>query len=467
MNRNPHPTRKTATHLLALAALLSLHGLNAAAAEHDADKLGNSLTPLGGERTASGGVTAWEGANKPAAGWVPGKLRDAAWKYKDEKALFSIDAASADKQGDKLTPGQVQMLKQSSGYRMDVYPTHRNCTAPDFVLENTKRNVTGAKLSEDGTVLQQAALPGVPFPLPTTGAQVMWNFQTRYAGVGADYPDTLTMVSPRGGSGSWIITEGPLHQYFPSGAKGTHSPQEVGDVLSATYFTLNAPVALAGQSLAAKASFGAKDNEVYFYFPGQRRVRRMPSYGYDAPQIGFENQYTIDQTQMFIGNLDRFDWKLVGKKEILVPYNTFRLNDFTAKRDEVYGPNYINASNRRYETHRVWVVEATVKKGMRHLAPRKVFYVDEDSWLVLVGEDYDAQGALWKLREASLIPAWELGSACVSSSFVQYDLAQKRYLADFLVTGTGKDVRWLSETTDKRFTIDFFTSDNLRATSER
>ncbi|MCJ2385513.1 DUF1329 domain-containing protein, partial [Lactiplantibacillus plantarum] len=124
-----------------------------------------------------------------------------------------------------------------------------------------------------------------------------------------------------------------------------------------------------------------------------------PSYAYDAPQIGFENQYTVDEGWLFNGQLDRFDWKLVGKREMLIPYNDFGMYDFNSKFEDVAKNDGLDAVHRRYEMHRVWVVEATVKPSVRHVASKKVFYLDEDSWLTLVGEDYDAQGKLWKVRE--------------------------------------------------------------------
>lgn len=468
MNRCHPFHRPLALRCVALVTMLGISGLSAGAGDANADKLGSTLTPLGGDRSASTDVPAWEGASKPAAGWTPGKPREASWNHKDEKPLYSIDAGSADKHASQLTPGQMHLLKHSAGYRMDVYPSHRNCTAPDFVIENTKRNAAGAaKLSADGDTLLQAALPGVPFPVPTAGVQAIWNFQLRYGGVGADYQNAVTLVSPRTGSNTWITVEAPQHQYFPWGAKGTHSPADTGDLLFATYYAIRSPAALAGQALVAKVSFGSHDAEVNYYFPGQRRVRRMPAYGYDSPQIGYENQYTIDQTQMFTGNLDRFDWKLAGKKELYVPYNTFRLVDPNVKTADVFKDDGVAASHRRYEAHRVWVVEASLKAGMRHSMPKRVFYIDEDSWMILVAEDYDAQGKLWKVREASLFPAWELEGACVSSLFLQYDVQQERYLADFVQAGSGKDARWFLTSPDKRFEIDFFTADSLRALSER
>lgn len=456
---------------LARAACLGLSLVAAAAlaaTEKDADKLGSTLTPLGGERAASGGVPAWEGADKPQGSWTYGKQsRLSAWKHRDEAPQLSIAAASADKHADKLSAGQLHLLKNKKGYTMDVYPSHRACGAPEWVAANTKRNVTHAALTADGNGLARAALPGVPFPLPENGAQAMWNFTVRYQGVGVDYPSSTTMVSPRTPGSPWIALTAPQHFFYPWGGKGTTGPAEVGQVLGGVHFKMTAPAAQAGQALMARSFFDNRDIESYWYFPGQRRVRRLPTYAYDAPQIGYENQYTIDQTQMFTGNLDRFDWKLVGKKELYVPYNTFKLIDPNVKPAEVFKDDVVVASHRRYEAHRVWVVEASLKAGMRHSMPKRVFYIDEDSWMILVAEDYDAQGKLWKVREASLIPAWELEGACVSSLFTQYDVQQDRYLADFVQAGTGQDVRWFLTPPDRRFAIDFFTADSLRALSER
>lgn len=466
-------SRRAQPGLAGLAGLgLALLGWSCplwAGPEQDAARLGTSLTPTGGEMAASGGVPAWAGLDKPGPGWAAGQPREAAWAYRDEKPLLTIDAAGAAKAAERLTPGQQQMFKKNPLYRMDVYPTHRHCGAPDWVNENTRSNVGQARLSEDGNVLQQAALPGVPFPIPANGAQVIWNFQTRYQGVGVEWPSEVTLVSPAPGTGgNWIEVGARQTFYYPWGQKAGRQATDLGPVLSNTYYGINSPAALAGQGLFGKVSFGDAAGEVQYYFPGQRRVRRMPTYAYDAPQIGFENQYTIDQTLMFTGNIDRFDWKILGKKEIYVPYNTFKLFDAKAKRGDVYQESFVNPAYRRYELHRVWVLEATVKNGMRHTAPRKLFYVDEDSWLILVGEDYDSQGALWKLRESSAIPVWELGGACASATFVQMDLQQGRYVADFVTAGTGKEVQWFAEPGKHTMLKQgFYTADNLRAISER
>ncbi|UTV60333.1 DUF1329 domain-containing protein [Burkholderia arboris] len=452
--------RKHAIGTLSAVAAALLLATGSAAAE--------DLTATGAERGPSkdGLVPAFAGRQAPQAGWEYGKVRGDFWKHRNEQPLYSIDAANLDKYADKLSPGQIQLIRQLKGYRMDVYPSHRECQLPDVAEQNSKANLTAAKPAANGQSLQSAALPGVPFPQPKNGAEAMLNYETRYRGEGIEWSPIATVISPRPGSSDWIDGIGPQAEYLPAGRLGKTSPQDVDQMNMAVYFSINSPAALAGQSFVQRQYYD-KDSETYYYFPGQRRVRRMPAYTHDAPLIGFENQYLIDDSNMFNGSLDRFDWKLVGKKEMIVPYNAFGLYTYKSKLHDVATPNGISADHRRYEVHRVWVVEATLKPSARHVASKKTFYLDEDSWLALTAEDYDAQGKLWKVRESYPIPVFELGGACDNQPFVQYDLNNGRYVFDGSSIGQGKDIRYYERANDPRFKPDFYTAESLRSVSER
>lgn len=447
---------------------LWLAGASGAAMAADATQLGTTLTPLGAEMAGSkdGRIPAWKNEVQSTDGWAWGKPRKEFWKYKSDTSQYTINAANMAQHADVLTPGQMALLKQNPGFQMDVYPTRRSCGAPDFVADNTRKNVATAKMGADGWSLKAAVVPGIPFPLPTTGAQAMMNMKLRYRGVGVEYQNGYTMVSPRRGSEDWITAGYEQNYFFPTGKKGSFNLSDVGNVEYFTYFTYKSPAALAGQALAANILFDSASNETFYYFPGQRRVRRLPAYAYDAPQIGFENQYLLDETAMFTGTLDRFDWKIVGKKEVLVPYNAFGAYDFKAKISDVVGRNALVASARRYELHRVWMVEATVKQGARHVSPKRTYYLDEDSWNAVLAEDYDVQGALWKVREGYLVPVYETGT-CDVLAFSQYNLPEGRYVFDFTTVGAGTDVKWLTESRGERTKASFFTSENLRAISDR
>ncbi len=196
-------------------------------------------------------------------------------------------------------------------------------------------------------------------------------------------------------------------------------------------------------------------------------MRRLPSYAYDAPLIGFENQYPADMFQIFSGNPDRFDWKIVGKKEVYVPYNNFEAHNFKRKVQDVFGPTFVSPEVRRYELHRVWVIEATVKSGVRHLTPKKTVYLDEDTWLAVLGDDYDAQGKLWKTKEIPVVPIWEIGACQALATQVFYDFSSGRYVVDNTPYNNTKDFRFFAEHSDPRMKDNFFTAEKLRAVSER
>jgi hypothetical protein len=443
--------------------------VSAAPSAADVDKLGKDLTPVGAEKAGNkdGSIPAWGGAtDKPQEGWSWGKTRGDFWKHKGEKPVTVIEAANADKYADKLSPGQLAMLKQLNGYKMNVFPTHRDCSYPDLVLTNTKTGASKSKIGSDGWSLEEAVLPGIPFPLPKAGVDAIWNYLMRYQGVGVEWPDAKATVSPRPGTTGGIVTRYEQAVFFPWGKKGSVSPAQVDHVQQGFFYSFREPAALAGQALV-QVQFMNKDSETFYYFTGQRRVRRMPNYSYDTPIIGFENQFPNDAILLFYGNPDRFDWNLVGKKEMYIQYNNFAAVDPKQKAQGIDQP-FIDNDVRRYELHRVWVVEANVKAGVRHSSPKKVFYFDEDTWLLVASEDYDSKGKLWRHKEAAVWPAWEIGACTNTGLYFLHDLVNGRYITDSNVLGGGKEIRFYPEAEgNPRLKLDFFTAESLRAISDR
>jgi len=428
---------------------------------------GAGLTPAGAEQAGTvSGIPEWSAPQPMTPGWSYGEPRKNFFQYKSDAPLYTIDASNIDKYASQLNPGQIALIKSIKGYSMPVYPSRRTCGVPEFVAENTKKNIGFAKMSADGTALADAYTPGIPFIEPKTGAEAMWNSKMRYRGVGVELSRLITSVSPRKGGSDWIKLTSDLYTYYPWGLKSGTKFAETGGIESMTYFGYVSPVALAGQA-ATYLNSADKPPEVFYYFPGQRRTRRMPTYSYDAPQIGYENQYNVDESYTFSGLLDRFDWKLVGKKELIVPYNALGMYDFNSKHEDVMKSDFVATSQRRYELHRVWVVEATVKQGMRHSAPKRNFYIDEDSWALLGAIDYDTQGNISKVREGYVIPVYETGT-CDSLAFVQYNLSEGRYIVDGSPIGSGKDVKWIVDAGgNPHMKPGFYTTENLRAMSER
>jgi hypothetical protein len=454
----------TTTRLTTLAAAVALLAAGAAAhaaTEAQAQALGQALTPMGAEKGANkdGSIPAWTGGDlKAPGGWKPGQARPD--PYAADKPLYTIDASNADKYKASLSDGQLAMLRQLKGYKMDVYPTRRSCGYPQQVYDHTRKNATAAKLADNGFDLGAAVSGGVPFPIPENGAQAMWNYKMRWVGEGRI--ERYSTVFSQPGDGKFVPLVQDQWTATPLGdLKGKPLPEGEGQ----EWLVLNevvTPAARTGEIILVHY-FLAKDNDAWLYFPGQRRVRRAPTFAYDNPVPGYENLLAVDQYPMFGGRLDRYDWKLAGKQELLIPYNTFRFNNQDAKLADVFGPDYPKRELIRYELHRVWKIEATVKQGQRHQFPRRVIYLDEDTWLMAAADLYDAQGKVWRTQESYPYTAWEL-PACVYQGYTIYDLNVGRYMADNMPQ-EGK-VDWLAGR-EGRIDMKRFNPDELRRAGSR
>jgi hypothetical protein len=121
-------------------------------------------------------------------------------------------------------------------------------------------------------------------------------------------------------------------------------------------FSTIAPPFKAGESLVFRDSIDVKQSrQAWQYLVGQRRVRRAPTVAYDTPDFVASGANYFDEVQGFLGHVDRFEWKLIGKREMYVPYNDNAL--VTAKVDEAYGAHHLNPDKLRWELHRVWEVK--------------------------------------------------------------------------------------------------------------
>jgi hypothetical protein len=458
MNRKPDRKHCAATVVAGALALCFSIGVQAASDE-EAARLGKELTPVGAEKagSADGAIPAWTGGfSKAPAGWKAGRVDP----FKDDKPLYTVDAANLDKYKDKLPAGQAALLKAYKGYRLDVYPSHRSCAVPDFVAERTRKNATSAKMAANGWQIETAVAAGIPFPIPKTGAEVMWNYKLRYTGLGRKAQISALLPEK---DGSYVENKQWAFEFYPFSDPKANTLADVGGVEAKLYYDLLSPASRVGEGYLIHAYFD-KPQDAWIYFPGQRRVRRSPTFAYDNPIAGFDNLYFVDQINMFTGALDRYDYKLVGKKEMLVPYNSYKLIDKKNKFKDMLSPEYVKRDYMRYEAHRVWVVEATVKADKRHSFAKRVFYVDEDSWAVLHIDMYDAKGNLWRVQEGSLWAAPDV-QACMAYEYQMYDLVARRYVADNW-TAEGEVID-LSAGKEGRVTSAMFTQDEMRRRGER
>jgi hypothetical protein len=424
--------KKVFATLVGTVAGLTLAGnALAAVSAAEAAKLGAELTPLGGEKAgnADGSIPAWDGGLTSAAqagfpNFKPGEHHPD--PYASEKPLYSVSAANMGQYANRLTEGHKKLLQTyRNTFKMNVYPTHRSGAAPQRIYDATKRIATTAQLAPGGNGVTNAG-EGIPFPIPQSGVEVFWNHVLRYRGdvivrqigqapvtAGGDY----TMVKFR---------DETMVAYSLPGARSENLDNIIAYFIQETI----SPARLAGEVLLVHETLDqSKENrKAWVYNPGQRRVRRAPNVAFDNPGTNSDNLRTSDQFDMYNGSPQRYDWTLVGKKEMLVPYNSYKLGSNSVKYTDILKKNHINPDLARYELHRVWVVDSRLKQCQSHLYSRRTLYVDEDSWQILAVDCYDSRGQLYRVQEGHVINFYDVPAIWTVLETV-YDLSNGRYLA--------------------------------------
>ncbi len=393
--------------MLTAALTLALTGQAlAAVSSSGAQQLGPSLTRGGAEAPPnadgsfppnSGGLTT------PPAGFKAGdSMRPD--PYAGEQPLQVITGKNAAQYQGALTATTAELLKRFPDFRVDVYPTHRSVALPQAVLDNTKQNALNATTLAGGMAVDKV-LPGIPFPIPKSGAEAMWNFLLRYQGVNiatkydswnVDAAGTAALSTTGQAFINYAIYEDMTK---PISAKDTYYQMKL-------HYT--GPARRAGEAIMLRDAANPLEQprKAWQYLPGQRRVKLAPNLAYDTPNPGTSGAGTYDDVFVFNGALDRFDWKLVGKQEMIVPYNTYRLT-YQPDASALTTPNFLSPDHVRWEKHRVWVVEGNLKAGERHIYAKRRFYLDEDSWVALASDQYDARGQLYRGSFAFLSQSYD------------------------------------------------------------
>jgi hypothetical protein len=380
--------------LSCLTLSLSVCAAQAAVGAAEAEALKSTLTPLGAERAgnADGSIPAWDGGyTQVPAGFQSGHR--AFDPFKDDKPLYTVTAANMEQYADKLTDGVKQLLKDNpDSFKLDVYPTRRTAAAPQWIYDNTFKNATQATLESDGLVVK-GAHGGVPFPIPKSGIEVVWNHQTLWRGEATHtkYKVWTTTTDGQRVLATAAVDEGQYPYYYKEVTAETATTPNYMLAIQLTY----APAFRAGEALMVhNVTDYVKGRTLWQYLSGQRRVRRAPSINFDTPNAVASGVNFVDETFGGAGSPERYDWKLIGKKEMLIPYNN---NALLANSDEqVMDQRHVKPQYMRWELHRVWVVEATLKPGKRHAVPRRMFYYDEDNWGNASIDGWDAEGTLWR-----------------------------------------------------------------------
>lgn len=437
----------TATLPLALPA-------RAAVPAQEAEQLKTTLTPMGGERkgNADGTIPAWTGGYTT----VPASGNPHPDPFAAEAPRLTITHDNYQSQAGKLTAGTLELFKRNADFKVLVYPTHRTAAAPQWVYDATFANATKAQTAEGGNAVVNAH-GGIPFPIAKTGNEMMWDALLHWQGKAVDHRSRIYLMTPDG-TRALASTTDAIYQfpYYLDGA-GDGSSAYVKVVIKNL-----APAYEYGQTVLAYNMLDPiRDGQPgWQYLVGQRRVRKAPSLQYDTPDFIVSGIINFDENEGFTGALDRYDWKILGKREIYVPYNTNKLMGL--KTEQQVGAHFPNPEAVRWELHRAWVVEGTLAEGARHVVPRRQLFLDEDNWQILAEDEWDAKGDLWKMQVSTPFLMPEVPAvAAYTGSFI-WDFHSGNWSVGIYTPEEAFDINKIEPLPE-----DFFTADAMAARGTR
>lgn len=422
--------RKSSQTLASWICALTLTGSAIASVPADqVARLERDLTPVGAERVgnAEGTIPAWDGGITEAPnGYIPGNMHID--PFADDAVAFVITKANYKEHGDKLTEGQKALFEAHPTYSMKIYPSRRSASYPAAVYRALKQNAASAQLQERGTGVKNTRMTS-PFPIPQSGLEAIWNHILRFRGTEAAFRSSFATVQPDG-SFSLVTSD---YNYLFVYAQPDVDLAKIENKIFYLKTDVVAPPKLAGSMNLVHETLDQirAPRQAWRYEAGQRRLRRVPNLSYDSEVPNSNGMRTVDQVDMYNGAPDQYDWVLKGKKEIYIPYNAYKLTNDGLKPAEAIRPKHINQDLARYELHRVWIVEGTLRVGLNHLYHKRRMHFDEDSWQIVLTDEYDDKNNLWRVSEAHLLNYYEVPVPWTTLE-TTYDLKSGRYFADGL-----------------------------------
>ncbi len=399
----------------------------------EAERLNGELTPVGAERAgnAAGTIPDWQGGlSTPPENWREGTVEIN--PFPDDKPLFVVTQDNLELYRDSLTDGHVKLLTQyGPEFVMPVYESRRTAAFPEHVYDKFRENALSAELLDNGNGVRNTIMTS-PFPIPQNGLEAIWNHILRYRGEEVSFRSG-SATPQRDGSFNPVINQ---YDYFFAYSRVGADLEDIDNKIFYLKTETLAPSTLAGTITLVHETLDQirSPRLAWRYDAGSRRLRRSPNLAYETDLPNSSSLRSVDQKDMYNGAPNQYDWELKGKREILVPYNAYKLHDRNVRPDEVIRANHINQSLTRYELHRVWVVEAKRRTGIGHIYDRRVFYIDEDSWQILASEEYNEAGELWRVSEAHSISYYSVPVFWTTMEMT-YDLKAQRYYIDGLDDG--------------------------------
>ncbi len=413
-----------------------------------ANRLGQDLTPMGAEKSgnSAGTIPAWAGGLSSIPSSISWRSGQGAHPdpFASDQPLYTVSPDNMRRYDAFLTTGYKTLLNTYDTFTMPVYRSRRTCALPEFVYDSNKRNATAGELTGSGNGVSEAIM-GSPFPIPNSALEIIWNHTLRYRSFKVTREFTAVTPTAGGSFNPITVQDEAILQWSDPAAKRAEDLENIS-----IYYIAHtvAPARRAGSVILVHETLNRSldPRKAWQYSPGTRRVRRAPNIAYDNPGTNSDALSTSDSFDGYNGAPDRYDWTVLGKSEKIITYNNFQTA--LADLDDLLTARHLNQRHARYELHRVWTIQASLKPTARHVYSRRVKHLDEDAWRIASSELYDGRGELWRVQEMRYTQFYDV-PLCGGSGEIVYDLQAGRYVALALRNGTD-GLNYFADELDKR-----------------
>ena len=236
--------------------------------------------------------------------------------YASDKPKFTITAQNFEQYKDNLTPGQIAMLALSDSYRLPVHETRRSAAMPQHVYDAAARNATQTNMVRGGNGLENFEKAVAFDPQGRPGSRLEPHHRYR----GGSARRVIAQATPQV-NGSFSLVKF-VDEVVYTDTLTDYNPDKHGNVLF--YLSSRSPSRPAWPATCCWYTRPRPGEGTAHGVDLQRRPapyaapRRSPM----TPGHRADGLRTSDNLDMFNGAPDRYDWKLIGKKEVYIPYNS-------------------------------------------------------------------------------------------------------------------------------------------------
>ncbi len=320
-----------------------------------------------------------------------------------------------------MTPGLYARFNEPGGQgeniggnftEFEVIPT-RQYYYPLAKSMDTMKNEGKARMDEQGYADELSFETGVPFPKPSgplAGWQVIHNFSDY------TYDDVVGVMYDVGVDDSFKKDRGGLYKYYimklarrsimePKGRWYDARAERLQESMAAIS-ELHAPRDMYGNAYL-QYTYDAPDkpNKSMIYTPLLRRIRLMTDSDSQDQAIGMD--YANDDDSMLAQDLrpDKYPYevKILEEREFLFPTYT------------IDGETWIDSKNKflwrnlKMERRPCYVIEMK-QLDSNYIYSKRLYWVDKENFLFLMGEMYDQKGRLWRSQNTQYAFSQESGT---------------------------------------------------------